>query len=171
MKEMQQEIVNKEYYMRAGYNVDLKYYILSQLVFSNITYDKYYIISKEEYELFVNDFKKFYLEFLENKFKCIGANNLCEYDCYSEPQNLETGIEEQHNPFKHHFWYKNILWARILWNGKYYLIPPMQKIVKGDNNIIYPLREKYGVKPIYKDEKIIFYAIPYEDMQENDIGE
>lgn len=175
---LKNEITDNGKYFRIGYSEELGEYILAVTISWIAWYDRYYLILKEDYELYKENKDAFYERF-ENELsaqpeKCfkerfIGAAALRDYDCAQDTNNLPTGTEAT-NPFQHYFWWNKILWARILYNGKYYLVPPMRAEKLENGQVRFFIREMNFpcAKMFYKGENgniPAFYGISLDELK------
>lgn len=161
--EILNEIVDRENYFRIGYCEQLEIYIMAVYVAWIAGYERYYKISKEDFELYQNeknDYYKKYAAEIEQKQDCfsrnfIGAAALRDYDGVDGFQKAYSS--EYTNAFRHYMYYNGILYARIVWNFGEIYVPPMQEVLDGRGEV-FPLRENC-VRQRDKKGKVICYKL------------
>lgn len=145
-------------YQRAFYIPKIDEYFFSEYVSWIATYERFYHISKEDYELFSSDITAFnnkYAREHEQRRYCFtenfaGAQNLRDYDCM---KNFQFAFPSKElNPFQHHAYADGVLYAIIAWEHETILVPPVQAIEDGEG-WSYPLREKCALQNT--DDEII----------------
>ena len=146
----QKEIVDNDKLFKLVYSTKLSQYIMIVPVFWIATYDRYYIITENDYELYNSNkeafYKNFERELSQNSKTCftenfIGSSALRDYDGVSGFQNAFPTKDGITNPFQHYKVIDNVLFARIVWQDEEIYVPPVQVVLK-DVKYIFPLREK-----------------------------
>lgn len=170
IKILKDEIVDRDKYFRIGYCEEINEYIIVETISWVAWYDRYYLISKEDYELYKINKEDFYEKFADEltmnpercfKEKFIGSQSLRDYDCV---QNVGA--------FQNYFWWNKILWARILLYNKYYLVSPLRVIKQDNEQYKYLLREANipFAQMFYKDKELtqpIFFGVELDKLINN----
>ncbi|OPZ77113.1 MAG: hypothetical protein BWY78_01145 [Alphaproteobacteria bacterium ADurb.Bin438] len=137
-------------YWSVGYCKELDRYLLLIYVAWIASYERCYLISKQDYELCKTDIEKF-----EDKYKSeisqngkicftknfIGAGALRDYDGANKFQSV-IGSTSVINCFQHFNFYNDVLYARIITKDKdrVLLVPPLQAI-QTEKGYDFPLRK------------------------------
>eukprot|EP00833_Pecoramyces_ruminatium_P016778 jgi/Orpsp1_1/1190810/evm.model.d7180000081346.1 len=160
---------NKEGYITKGYQgvfycPPIDTYFLEEVVPWICYYERYYVITKDDYELFSKDLeafnKKYEKEHSQKATQCFtenfaGSENLRDYD--GIPDFQKTYPSDDGNPFNHYTFIDNVLYANIKWNHDTILVPPVQVIQnEKDGTTDYPLREKCMIQTDPNGEKICY---------------
>ena len=144
------EIVDRDKQFRIMYLPEIDAYIMAVVEWWVAVYDRYYIIEKDDYELYLSCREKFYEKFSselrQDSTSCFtknfaGSGALRDYDGQSEFQNSYAKPDGIINAFQNHGYENGILYARIVWENTEIYVPPVQAIKKGET-YEFPLRKK-----------------------------
>lgn len=146
----EQEIVDTDRYFRLVYSPTLKTYLMMCCVFWIASYDRVYVITKEDYDLYQLDKDLFYQRFdkeIKQGRDCFtsrfaGACALRDYDGMNGFQHAFPLPNEATNAFQHHVYIDKVFYAEIKWRDAEILVPPVQAVADGNNGFYFPLREK-----------------------------
>lgn len=135
-------------YQKAFYVSILDEYFYSEVVCWVAWYERYYHISKEDYELFSVDIDKFnekYKKEHEQKSECFsenfaGSGALRDYDGMKGFQQCFPCKEN--NSYQYNAYIDGVLYAIIEWEKETILVPPFREVVSCSESKLYPLREK-----------------------------
>lgn len=155
----------KDYYV--GFCEDIEEYILVVNVFWVSMYNRYYRITKEDYDLFTKNSEEFDKKF-EWELSCdsnycftdrfIGSDSLRDYDGMPNFQNV---FPTKDNPFKGYGYEDGVLYARICFDDNEIFVAPIIAIPREDGKYDYPLRnisqlltdsQDYGICFIYPED-------------------
>ena len=133
-------------YQSAFYIPKIDAYFFSEMVPWIAPYERFYHISKEDYELFSSDIAAFNSKYTREHAQqrnCFtenfaGARALRDYDGANGFQGMFSSKET--NPFQHYAYANGVLYAIIVWKHETILVPPVQAIETGEG-WSYPLRE------------------------------
>ncbi len=122
-------------------------YFFSEMVPWIAAYERFYHISKEDYELFSSDIAAFNSKYAREhaqKQNCFtenfaGSAALRDYDGANGFQHAFPS--KLTNPFQHYAYADGVLYAIIAWEHETILVPPVQAVEAGEG-WSYPLREK-----------------------------
>jgi len=139
------EIIDRDHQFSLGYFKEFDIYVMKIMVWWVACYDRYYRITKEDFELYqknkTNFYKKYETEINQNSKTCfnenfIGAIALRDYDGAPNFQRLKPSKDGQ-NPFVGHTFLDNVFYAVIEWENETVYVPPVQVV---NNN--FPLHDK-----------------------------
>lgn len=159
---------------RVGYCEPLQAYLLMVWTPGLVSYERYFWISEDDYNLCKHDAELFRCRYqqeihsLDEGCLCanfIGASHLCEYDCIDDmtsvlrcPEPAFVGYVVMHDK----------LWACLLTDVDALLIPPLYMSGSLDKPE-YPLRCAGGVRLIYAEiagaMQPLCYGIPLSEVQ------
>lgn len=164
--ELLDELTDIDRYFSIGYCPEIEEYIMSVVVTWIAWYDRYYIITKDDYMLYKNDKETFYNKYekeIKKKQDCftekfIGAGALRDYDGAPEFQHA---YDANGNSWKNYGYHNGILYAHIKWDIGEIFVPPVQAIVGDNGEKRFPLRDncilqkdKNGIDICYRLKKI-----------------
>lgn len=138
----------KDNFFKIGFSSDMNTYIMAVLVTWIAWYDRYYVITEEDYQLFQTD-KKAFLDKYDKELcqtgDCftehfIGSQALQDYDGANDFHHAYETLDNQ-NPFRGYLYYNGILYARIMWETGEIYVPPVQAIRVSEQEYRFPLRE------------------------------
>lgn len=149
--------VDRENYFSIKYIEKIKQYFLDYVAW----YDRYYAIEKDDYTLYKNNKEEFYKKFdliihqKDGNLYYIKESSALRDYCIKA--SLPTGNDDKPNCFQHHVWWKGYLWAKILWNNKYYLVLPNTQTTEEFN-------KETGIKLIPNSESKVLFGIEYDKL-------
>lgn len=149
-EEFEHEVVDVKHNFRLVYVPSLNIHLMICTVYWIATYERYYSISKEDYELYLSDNKAYYKKYereIMQKGDCftehfIGAAALRDYDGANGFQMAYPPADGEVNPFQHHVFIDGIFYARIVWKDEEICVPPVQAVLLRDGSYNFPLRKK-----------------------------
>lgn len=162
------EIVDHEHWFTLFYYPELNEYLIGSLVTWIAHYERYYRITKSDYELYTDDKEGFYAKFADElsqkadvcfSERFVGAVALRDYDGAPRFQDAYPLPDGENNPFQGYGCIDGILYARIVWKDNEILVPPLQVIKTGDE-IRYPLREKCELQTDINGQPICYKLKP-----------
>lgn len=135
---LEQEIIDKENMFRIGYCAEIENYVAIVLQAWIVCYERWYIISQDDYEYYIKDRAGFLQQQRWISKNYIGSSAIRDYDCRSDITRI---LPYSDNPFQGHVFMYGALWAHINTGEEVLLIPPKRLSVGG-----YPFREIEGVR-------------------------
>jgi len=137
------KIVDNERQFLIGYSESLQTYFMNIPVWWIAMYERWYKITKEDFELYQKDKKVFYEKYkkeLGQKAETcftenfVGSENLRDYDGMQNFQRIKKS--KNGNPFAQYALVDDIFYAVIEWEDECIFVPPLQH-VQGN----FPLRK------------------------------
>ena len=151
--------VDRENYFSIKYIEKIEQYFLCPIISWVAWYDRYYLIERADYLLYKNNKEDFYKKFdliINQKdghyYYLKGAEALRDYCIQGR---LPTGNKNIDNCFQHHVWWKGFLWAKILWNNKYYLAFPNTKVAE-------EFEKECGMKEFQNSKTEVLFGVEYD---------
>ena len=142
-------LVDNHNFYFVAYSPRLQQYVMVCTVMWIASYDRYYKITENDYNLFSKDKEqyrvKFEKEISQQAHVCfnenfMGSDALRDYD--GKNGFAQCRKSKERNAFQGYNLIDGVLYARIVWEDEEIYVPPTQFLVKDNGEHWYPLREK-----------------------------
>lgn len=143
---IENQIVDQKNLFSIGFSPEINNYIMAIQVPWIVEYQRYYMITENDYEVykinkavFYDKYQKELTQIIDNCFteNYIGSGALRDYDGVKDFQHA---YDSEKNPFQGYLYYQHILYARIVWKSEEIYVPPFQAMKIDETNFQFPLR-------------------------------
>ena len=168
-QECQKEVVDTDHFFSLAYYPEIDEYVMMITVFWIASYERFYHITEDDYNLYIEDKEKFYKKFereLSNtnaRFteNFIGSVALRDYDGMDRFQDCYPA-KDKRNAFQGYNYIDGIFYARIVWEDEEIYVPPCQAVRQKEGDTpTFPLHEKCEYK-FFKDGTPICFKLKEE---------
>ena len=136
--QLQKEILDPDAAFRVGFCEEIQEYVLVVAVFWVATYERYFQISADDYELYLRNAPEFiarhcaelqYVNHPGSLENFLGSAALRDYDCVA---NLSSLLPYHGNPFNGHVYMYGKLWACIHTDTDVLFVPPACSVMQNN---------------------------------------